>query len=322
MLDVKNLKTYFYTDDGIIPAVDGIDFSLSRGETLGIVGESGCGKSVTALSIMGLIPTEQGRIESGKIIFEGKDLIEMSNSEIRKIRGNRISMIFQEPMTSLNPVFTVGDQIMEAIILHRNMDREAARNQTIELLRLVGIPSPEVRINEYPFQMSGGMRQRIMIAMAISTNPSLLIADEPTTALDVTIQAQVLDLLSRLKDKLNMSIMLITHDLGVVVEVVSKIVVFYAGKIVEEVQADVLFSEAGHPYTVGLLGSIPRLDVKQNRLDVIEGNIVNPLNMPQGCRFNPRCIQAMDICREKEPGLFQAGKNHKVRCWRYDENST
>jgi oligopeptide/dipeptide ABC transporter ATP-binding protein len=315
LLEVRELVTVFDTDAGELPAVDGISFSLDRGETLGMVGESGCGTSVTALSVMGLISPQQGRVAAGEILFEGNDLARLSNAEMRKIRGNRISMIFQEPMTSLNPVFTIGDQIMEAIMLHRRVDREAARRRTGELLGLVGIPAPEVRMREYPFQLSGGMRQRVMIAMAISTQPGLLIADEPTTALDVTIQAQILDLLTRLKDKLDMSMLLITHDLGVVAEVVSRIVVVYAGRVFEEAPAERLFSAARHPYTVGLLGSIPRLDVRRKRLHTIPGTTASLLKPPQGCRFHPRCGQAMPRCSRQEPELLPAGENHRARCW-------
>jgi len=315
LLEVKNLITIFDTDEGHLPAVDGISFSLGRGETLGMVGESGCGKSVTALSIMGLISPQQGRIAEGEILFEGRDLARLNQGQMRKIRGNRISMIFQEPMTSLNPVFTIGDQIMEAIVLHRRVDREQARSETRELLELVGIPVPEVRMKEYPFQLSGGIRQRVMIAMAISTQPSLLIADEPTTALDVTIQAQILDLLSRLKHRLDMSMLLITHNLGVVAEVASRIVVVYAGRVLEEAPAERLFTDARHPYTVGLLGSIPRLDLRRRRLYTIPGATASLLDPPRGCRFHPRCGQAMPRCRLEEPGLFSVGPGHMARCW-------
>jgi oligopeptide/dipeptide ABC transporter ATP-binding protein len=315
LLEVRDLVTVFDTDDGILHAVDGISFSLDSGETLGMVGESGCGKSVTALSVLGLISPQEGRIAGGRIFFEGRDLTGLGNAGLRKIRGDRISMIFQEPMTSLNPVFTVGDQIMEAIILHRGVAREEARRQTQELLGLVGIPAPEVRMREYPFQMSGGMRQRVMIAMAVSTRPALLIADEPTTALDVTIQAQILDLLRRLREQLNMSMLLITHDLGVVAEVVSRIVVVYAGRIVEEAPAERLFHAARHPYTIGLLGSIPRLDERRNRLQTIPGNAVSLINPPGGCRFHPRCARAMPRCRLEEPELLPVAAGHRARCW-------
>jgi len=315
LLEVRDLVTVFDTDDGIFHAVDGVSFSLDSGETLGMVGESGCGKSVTALSVLGLISPQEGRIAGGRIFFEGCDLTGLGNAGLRKIRGDRISMIFQEPMTSLNPVFTVGDQIMEAIILHRGVAREEARRQTQELLGLVGIPAPEVRMREYPFQMSGGMRQRVMIAMAVSTRPALLIADEPTTALDVTIQAQILDLLSRLREQLNMSMLLITHDLGVVAEVVSRIVVVYAGRIVEEAPAESLFHAARHPYTIGLLGSIPRLDKRRDRLQTIPGSAASLLNLPGGCRFHPRCARAMPRCRLEEPELLPVAAGHWARCW-------
>jgi oligopeptide/dipeptide ABC transporter ATP-binding protein len=319
LLEVRGLKTYFYTDDGVVPAVDGVDFSLNRGETLGIVGESGCGKSVTSLSIMGLIPNPPGKIVGGEIIFEGSDLLKKTEAQMRKIRGNDISMIFQEPMTSLNPVFTIGNQIMEAIILHQNLDKAAARKQAIEMLHLVGIPSPESRVDEYPHQLSGGMRQRVMIAMALSCNPTLLIADEPTTALDVTIQAQILDLMRHLRDEFGTSIMLITHDLGVVAELAEKVVVMYAGKIVERADVKPLFGDPMHPYTLGLLGSIPKLTEQQERLQVIDGVVPDPAFMPGGCRFHPRCKDAREICKMEEPELFAHKPGHEVACWKYTE---
>ena len=317
LLEVRDLKTYFCTEDGVVPAVDGVSFSLGRGETLGIVGESGCGKSVTSLSIMRLIPSPPGRILGGEIIFEGEDLLKKTEAEMRTIRGNRISMIFQEPMTSLNPVFTIGDQVMEAIMLHQKVGRQEARKKTVEMLRMVGIPSPERRIDEYPHQMSGGMRQRVMIAMALSCNPRLLIADEPTTALDVTIQAQILDLMKRLKEELGMAIILITHDLGVVAEVVNKVVVMYAGKIVEGADTQTIFRNPQHPYTLGLLGSIPRLNEDRERLQVIEGAVPNPFDMPRGCRFHPRCSYVEEVCAKEEPDLVEVEPGHQVRCWRY-----
>lgn len=316
LLSVRNLKTHFFTDDGIVPAVDGVDFSIDKGKTLGIVGESGCGKSVTSLSIMGLIQAPAGKVVDGEILFEGSDLVKKTESEMRRIRGNVISMIFQEPMTSLNPVFTVGEQIMEAIILHQGLDKKAARERAIEMLQKVGIPSPESRVDDYPHQMSGGMRQRVMIAMALSCNPKLLIADEPTTALDVTIQAQILDLMRKLRDEMGTSIMLITHDLGVVAELVDSVVVMYAGKIVESAPVRELFKAGQHPYTEGLLGSIPKLNQTQERLQVVEGVVPHPARMPQGCRFNPRCKYAKDICRAKEPSLVKVGDGHQVRCWK------
>ncbi|HHY32614.1 MAG TPA: ABC transporter ATP-binding protein [Firmicutes bacterium] len=317
LLEVRDLKTYFYTEDGVVPAVDGVSFSVDKGETIGIVGESGCGKSVTSLSVMRLIPNPPGKIVGGEIIFEGKNILEKSEAEMRHIRGNEISMIFQEPMTSLNPVFTVGDQIMEAIMLHQKVGKKEARKKTIEMLRLVGIPSAEKRVDEYPHQMSGGMRQRVMIAMALSCNPKLLIADEPTTALDVTIQAQILDLMLKLKEDLGTAIMLITHDLGVVAETVNKVVVMYAGKIVESADVVSIFKKPEHPYTLGLLGSIPKVNEDRERLQVIEGVVPNPFNMPTGCRFHPRCSFVRDICKEEEPELVDVEAGHQVRCWRF-----
>jgi len=317
LLEVRDLKTYFYTEDGVVPAVDGVSFSVDKGETIGIVGESGCGKSVTSLSVMRLIPNPPGKIVDGEIIFEGKNILEKSEAEMRHIRGNEISMIFQEPMTSLNPVFTVGDQIMEAIMLHQKVGKKEARKKTIEMLRLVGIPSAEKRVDEYPHQMSGGMRQRVMIAMALSCNPRLLIADEPTTALDVTIQAQILDLMLKLKEDLGTAIMLITHDLGVVAETVNKVVVMYAGKIVESADVVSIFKKPEHPYTLGLLGSIPKVNEDRERLQVIEGVVPNPFNMPAGCRFHPRCSFVRDICKEEEPELVDVEAGHQVRCWRF-----
>ncbi|MCG0239108.1 MAG: ABC transporter ATP-binding protein [Firmicutes bacterium] len=314
LVEIRNLRTYFYTEDGVMPAVDGVSLYIRRGETLGVVGESGCGKSVTSLSIMRLIPSPPGKIVEGEILFEGRDLLKLPEPEMRKIRGNEISMIFQEPMTSLNPVFTVGDQIAEAIMLHQGLNYKEAMAKAVEMLRLVGIPAPEKRVRDYPHQMSGGMRQRVMIAMALSCNPKLLIADEPTTALDVTIQAQILDLMRKLKKELGMAIMLITHDLGVVAEMCERVVVMYAGKVVEEADVVSLFKQPLHPYTEGLLQSIPRLDEDRERLHVIEGVVPNPLNMPQGCRFHPRCPYAIDKCREVEPPLEPVGDGRMVAC--------
>ncbi len=315
LVDIIDLKTYFYTEDGVVRAIDGVTFHINKGETLGVVGESGCGKSVTSLSIMRLIPDPPGKIVEGQILFEGEDLLKKSEAAMRKIRGNDISMIFQEPMTSLNPVYTVGSQISEAIELHQGLDRKAALEKAVEMLRLVGIPLPERRIREYPHQMSGGMRQRVMIAMALSCNPKLLIADEPTTALDVTIQAQILELMKGLKEELNTSIMLITHDLGVIAEMAERVVVMYSGKIVEEADVVSLFRQPLHPYTEGLLNSIPRIDAKKERLHVIEGTVPNPLNMPSGCRFHPRCPYVEDICRAQEPELIQVDVGRYVSCW-------
>jgi oligopeptide/dipeptide ABC transporter ATP-binding protein len=315
LIQVEKLKTYFFTEDGVVPALDGVDFHIDKGETVGIVGESGCGKSVTALSIMRLIPPGIGKIVEGDILFEGKSLLAKSEDEMRKIRGNDISMIFQEPMTSLNPVYTVGDQIAEAVALHQKLDKQAARGKAVDMLRLVGIPLPEKRVNEYPHQLSGGMRQRVMIAMALSCGPKLLIADEPTTALDVTIQAQILQLMKNLKKDMNTAIMLITHDLGVVAEMAQRIIVMYAGKIVEEGDVRSIFHNPLHPYTEGLLKSIPSIDREKERLHVIEGMVPNPRFMPTGCRFHPRCPYAMDKCRETEPPVTYLGVNRRVSCW-------
>ena len=316
LLSVRNLKTHFYTEDGVVPAVDGISFDLERGGTLGIVGESGCGKSVTSLSIMGLIPSPPGKIVDGEIIFEGRDLTKLSEAEMRKIRGNDISMIFQEPMTSLNPVFTIGNQIMEAIMLHQKLDKAAARKKAIEMLSLVGIPSPEKRIDEYPHQLSGGMRQRVMIAMALSCNPPVLIADEPTTALDVTIQAQILDLMRDLQKELGTAIIMITHDLGVIAELVDRVAVMYTGVIVESGDVETIFANPQHPYTQGLLASIPRLDMDVDRLQAIPGSVPTPGNFPKGCGFHPRCPFAKDICVAKRPPAFAVGDGHHAACWK------
>lgn len=320
VLDVKNLCTYFHTDEGVVRSVDGVSFHIDAEETLGIVGESGCGKSVTSLSIMQLVPNPPGKIVGGEILFQGDNLLKKTPEQMRKIRGNDIAMIFQEPMTSLNPVYTIGDQIAEAMILHQKLTKKAAFDRAVEMLRLVGIPSPERRAREYPHQMSGGMRQRVMIAMALSCNPKLLIADEPTTALDVTIQAQILDLMRKLKQKFHTAIMLITHDLGVVAEMTDRVAVMYAGKVVEECSTVDLFREPLHPYTVGLLQSIPRLDVVSNeKLHVIEGTVPNLLHLPQGCAFAPRCPQAMEICRQEAPVLTEVSDGRKVSCWLHSE---
>ena len=292
LLDIRNLSTYFYTGEGVVKAVDDVSFHIMEGETLAVVGESGCGKSVTSLSVMRLIPWPPGKIVGGEIDFKGKNILSMSDREMQAIRGNEISMIFQEPMTSLNPVYTVGFQISEALELHQKMNSQQAMTKAIEMLRLVGIPLPEKRVHEYPHQLSGGMRQRVMIAMALACNPHLLIADEPTTALDVTIQAQILDLLRKLKEELGMAILLITHDLGVVAEMAQRVVVMYAGKVVEEADVVSIFSTPYHPYTQGLLMSIPKLTTRDEKLHVIEGVVPNPIHMPQGCRFQPRCPYA------------------------------
>lgn len=315
LVDVRNLRTHFYTEDGVVPAVDGVNLYIKRGETLGVVGESGCGKSVTSLSIMRLIPNPPGKIVEGEIIFEGQDLVKLPESEMRKIRGNDISMIFQEPMTSLNPVYTIGDQISEAIQLHQGLNYKEATDKAVEMLRLVGIPLPERRVKEYPHQLSGGMRQRVMIAMALSCNPKLLVADEPTTALDVTIQAQILELMKKLKKELGMAIMLITHDLGVVAEMAERVVVMYGGKVVEEGDVVSIFKSPLHPYTEGLLKSIPRMDEDTDKLHVIEGVVPNPLHLPAGCRFNPRCPYVIDKCKESQPPLEQIAPGRFVACY-------
>lgn len=318
VLEVINLKTYFYTENGIARAVDGVNFSVSKGKTLGIVGESGCGKSVTSLSIMRLLAEPEGKIAGGSILFQGEDLVKKSEQDMMKIRGNEISMIFQEPMTSLNPVFTVGSQINEVFRLHKNLSNKEATPKSIEMLKLVGIPMPEKRVNEYPHQLSGGMRQRVMIAMALACNPKLLIADEPTTALDVTIQAQVLELMKDLKNKLGTAIILITHDLGVVADVADDVLVMYAGQIVEYGDMASIFNEPMHPYTKGLLASIPDISKEVEKLDTIEGIVPSLFDIPKGCKFNPRCKYAFEKCREKQPALSDFN-GHKVRCFKYSD---
>jgi len=322
ILEVNNLQTHFGTDEGVVKAVDGVTFHINRGETLAVVGESGSGKSVTSLSIMRLIATPPGRIAGGEMLFEGQDLVKMSEAQMRKIRGNDIAMIFQEPMTSLNPVYTVGDQIAEAIQLHQNKRRKQAMKLAAEMLDLVGIPEPGKRIYNYPHQMSGGMRQRVMIAMALSCGPKLLIADEPTTALDVTIQAQILDLLRQLQREIGMSVLFITHDLGVVAEIADRVVVMYAGRAVEEGNVYEIFANPQMPYTLGLMNSIPRVDKAaehQDRLEAIPGNVPNPLYLPQGCSFHPRCRFMKDKCKEVVPPLEDTGGGHMVRCIRWQE---
>ena len=319
LLEVRDLKTYFYTDDGVVKAVDGVEFQVKPGETLGIVGESGCGKSITAMSILRLIQSPPGKIVSGEIIFDGEDLTKVSEKRIREIRGNNISMIFQEPMTSLNPVFTAGYQIEEILKIHQNLDNKEARERAIEMIRMVGIPNPERIADEYPHQLSGGMRQRIMIAMALACRPKLLIADEPTTALDVTIQAQILDLMNELKDKLNTSIMLITHDLGVIAEMADHVIVMYSGKAVEDASTIELFENPKHPYTIGLMASIPSLAKEGQRLETIPGVVPNPFYLPKGCYFHPRCKYAIDKCREAQPELREVSPGHKSACFRAEE---
>ena len=322
ILEVNDLKTYFGTDEGTVKAVDGVTFHIDRGETLAVVGESGSGKSVTSLSIMRLIASPPGRIAGGEMLFEGQDLVKKSESQMRKIRGNDISMIFQEPMTSLNPVYTVGDQIAEAIQLHQHKSRKQAMKLATEMLDLVGIPEPGKRVRNYPHQMSGGMRQRVMIAMALSCGPKLLIADEPTTALDVTIQAQILDLMRQLQREIGMSILFITHDLGVVAEIADRVVVMYAGRAVEEGSVKDIFAKPQMPYTLGLMNSIPRVDKAaehQDRLEAIPGNVPNPLYLPPGCSFHPRCAFVEDKCKEAIPPLEDTGGGHMVRCIRWNE---
>ncbi len=321
LLQVQELKTYFYTFEGTARAVDDVSFYLNKGETLGLVGESGCGKSVTALSLMRLIPEPPGRIVHGKIDFDGINLPDLSMSEMRNIRGNRIAMIFQEPMTSLNPVFTIGNQLAEMFRHHQKLSKKESWNRSIEMLRLVQIPSPEKRVLEYPYQLSGGMRQRAMIAMALACDPEILIADEPTTALDVTIQAQVLDLMVELKENFDAAIILITHDLGVVAEIAQRIEVMYAGKVVEEAQTISLFEDPKHPYTRGLLKSIPKLGQRarhgRRRLQEISGVVPSLYELPAGCSFYPRCSQARAVCQENVPELIELEDSHWVRCWLY-----
>jgi peptide/nickel transport system ATP-binding protein/oligopeptide transport system ATP-binding protein len=320
LLEIKGLRTHFFTRKGIVRAVDGVDLSIGEGDTLGLVGESGCGKSVTALSIMRLVPEPMGRIVEGSILFEGQDLTQMTEPQMRKIRGNRISMVFQEPMTSLNPVLKIGLQLAEAIQLHQEVAARAAWQKSIEMLRLVGIPSPETRVNEYPHQMSGGMRQRVMIAMALSCHPKLMIADEPTTALDVTIQAQILELIHHLKEKVGSSILLITHNLGVVAEVAQYVGVMYAGHIVEYADVVRLFKDPKHPYTVGLFQSIPKRKGrgKREKLQAIPGLVPDLLGLPSGCKFQDRCSRAVSRCNEEEPPLVELEGGHQVRCWLYN----
>jgi oligopeptide/dipeptide ABC transporter ATP-binding protein len=313
LLEVRDLATEFHTHSGVFRAVDGVSFAISGGKTIGLVGESGCGKSVTALSILRLIAAP-GRVVAGEVRYDGRDLLSLSEKEMRQIRGNKISMIFQEPMTSLNPVMNVGEQVAEAVRLHQHKSRRAAADATVDMFRLVGIASPEQRVRDYPHQLSGGMRQRVMIAMALACRPDLLIADEPTTALDVTIQAQILDLLSRLQGDLDMAILLITHDLGVVAETCEEVIVMYAGRIVEQAPAARLFATPRHPYTVGLLRSIPRLGVKAERLQEIPGVVPPPGAWPKGCKFQDRCQKVADRCRAEEPPLAD-DDGGKVRCW-------
>ena len=323
LLEVRGLRTHFHVMDGTVPAVDGVDFRILRGQTLGVVGESGCGKSVTALTVMRLIDTPPGEIVAGEIWFDGRDLLQLSDEEMRKVRGNDIAMIFQEPMTSLNPVFTIGDQISEAVRWHKHVSQREAMNRAIETLSLVGIPLPERRVRQYPHEMSGGMRQRVMIAMALSCDPKLLIADEPTTALDVTIQAQILELIKDIQQRTGTALLLITHDLGVVAETVQEVAVMYAGKVVERGRVDQVLLDPKHPYTEGLLTSIPSHVARGQRLNVIKGAVPNPFRMPIGCRFQPRCPYAFEPCQAFEPPLelpypaSAADAGRLAACWRH-----
>ena len=318
LLQIKDLRTSFFTDDGVVKAVDGVTYDVEEGETLGLVGESGCGKSVSALSILRLIPTPPGRIVGGEVIFEGEDLLKVDEEQIRHVRGNQIAMIFQEPMTSLNPVLTIGRQLTEALELHLSMASSDAAQRAIELLELVGIPEAATRINDYPHQFSGGMRQRVMIAMALSCNPKLLLADEPTTALDVTIQAQILEILARLSREMGTSVVIITHNLGVVARYADRVNVMYAGKIVESATAEDLYAKPRHPYTVGLLTSVPRLDQeRKTKLKVIEGVPPDLINLPKGCSFEPRCSFSVDRCKDEIPPLMQVGEKHQAACWEW-----
>lgn len=321
LLEIRGLKTYFQVRGVELKAVDGVSLSIEAGMTLGLVGESACGKSVTAATIMGLVPRPPGKIAGGEIFFEGKNLLELPESAMKKIRGNRISMIFQEPMTSLNPVYPVGDQVGEVIRLHQKRSRRETRDLVIESFQQVGIPAPETRINDYPHQMSGGMRQRVMIAMALACRPKLTIADEPTTALDVTIQAQILDLMDRLKEEVGASILFITHDLGVIAEMAQRVAVMYAGKIMEEADVEPLFTNPKHPYTIGLLNSIPALDrkKKRRRLQTISGVVPSLFRLPEGCLFSERCPDVFEECRRVVPDIKDLGNNHKVRCLKYSE---
>ena len=319
MLQVKGLKTYYYTEEGVVPAVDGLDFEVAQGETFAIVGESGCGKSVTSLSILGLIPNPPGKIIAGEILYNGEDLLKKTEKQMRAIRGNEISMIFQEPMTSLNPVFTVGRQISESFKYHQHLGKKEARDRAIEMLRLVGIPSPDKVVDDYPHQLSGGMRQRVMIAMALACNPRVLIADEPTTALDVTIQAQIMRLLKQLKEKMGTSIILITHDLGVVAQIAQRVMVMYCGEAVECCAAREIYKNPLHPYTSGLLVSVPKLtDDDMAELPAIPGMVPSPSELPKGCRFAPRCGKCGPRCLQEKPELVELEDGHKVRCFLYE----
>ncbi|WP_047980323.1 ABC transporter ATP-binding protein [Ornithinibacillus contaminans] len=319
LLEVRNLHTHFFTKTGVVRAVDGVNFDVKPGETLGIVGESGSGKSITALSILGLVPSPPGKIVDGEILYKGEDLLQKSQKQMRGIRGKEIAMVFQDPMTSLNPVFSVEKQLVETIMTHEDLTKKQAKERAIELLNLVGIPDPRKRIRNYPHEFSGGMRQRVMIAMALSCNPSLLIADEPTTALDVTIQAQILELFKKMQQELDMAIIMITHDLGVVAEVCDRVMVMYAGKPAEFTETKKLFDNGKHPYTVGLMNSIPKISPNKEKLNPITGLPPNLSNLPAGCSFAPRCKHAMESCLSQDPTLIQVDENHLVRCLLYEE---
>lgn len=318
ILVVSNLQTSFATDAGEVRAVDGVSFVVPKGKTLGIVGESGSGKSITSLSILRLL-AKNGKSKGGEIVFKGKDLLKLSEKEMAALRGNQISMIFQEPMTSLNPVYTVGQQISETIVIHKKVSKKEAMEQSVDMLKLVGIPSPEKRVTQYPYELSGGMRQRVMIAMALACNPEILIADEPTTALDVTIQAQILELIRDLQNRLGMSVIMITHDLGVVAETCDYVAVMYAGQVVEYAEIRTLFKQPKHPYTLGLLNSLPRHDIDQERLVPIKGMVPSPHDMPIGCRFAPRCPAATELCHTKQPQLVGDETGNQIRCWIYTD---
>jgi oligopeptide/dipeptide ABC transporter ATP-binding protein len=323
ILEVRDLKTYFYTEDGVVKAVDGVDFSVNAGEVLGLVGESGCGKSVTSFSILRLV-SAPGRVVNGEIIFEGRDILKLSKEEMVKMRGDRISMIFQQPQSSLNPVFRVGEQVAEVLMLHKGVKKSEAWEKAVELLTLVGIPDPEKKAHAYPHELSGGQAQRVMIAMALALSPKLLIADEPTTALDVTIQAQILDLIRELREKTNTAVILITHDLGIIAEMADRVAVMYAGEIVEFAAVDPIFDKPLHPYTQGLIGSIPVLGEVVDRLEVIPGLVPNLIDLPPGCRFEPRCLLrqkfGLEVCKRREPQLVDVGNDHTVRCWLYTDS--
>ncbi|HVP39985.1 MAG TPA: ABC transporter ATP-binding protein [Candidatus Saccharimonadales bacterium] len=319
LLAIQDLRTWFHTEEGVVRAVDGVSLELEEGATLGLVGESGCGKSVTALSILRLVASPPGRIEGGRILFRGRDLLALSGSELRRVRGEQIAMVFQEPMTSLNPVLSCGEQVAEVLRVHRRAGRREARARAVELFRLVGIPAPEHRVDEYPHQLSGGLRQRVMLAMALACRPALLIADEPTTALDVTIQAQILELLARLQRELGMAVLIITHDLGVVAEVAREVAVMYAGQVVERCATADAFRDPRHPYTLGLLGCLPDVHRPRQRLQAIPGSVPDPARFPSGCRFHPRCAFATERCRTAEPPLEGPAGGHWVRCWHADQ---